>query len=95
LAPLRNEEFSEGFSCQTLSGNSDVVRTAGPVSNSNGTLSVNQIARGGIWTWLSCQRALTVANNVATDVLTSTQNRSESQSSAVDVAHRIAAKIPQ
>ena len=50
---------------------------------------------GWTWNWTTCQRALTVANNVAIDVRTCSENRSDAQSdAAVDIAHQIAAKVP-
>jgi serine/threonine kinase PknH len=71
------------------------VWTVGPVSNTNGTLTATQTL-GGKWVWMSCQRALTVANNVAIDVLTCSENQSDSQSdSAVNIANKIAAKVPK
>jgi PknH-like extracellular domain len=44
---------------------------------------------------VTCQRALTVANNIAIDISTCRPNRSASQpDSAVNIAHQIAAKVP-
>jgi serine/threonine protein kinase len=78
----------------TQSGWDDMVYSAGPVSNVNGTL-IATVILGGNWLWTSCQRALTVANNVAIDVLTCSKNRSDSQSdSAVNISRQIAAKVP-
>jgi hypothetical protein len=82
-----------------VAGKPDVVLTVGPVSNTNGTLSASSTAGGGnsslTWNWNSCQRALTVANNVVIDVLACSGNRSDSQSdAAVNIAHEIAAKVP-
>jgi hypothetical protein len=78
----------------TQAGKPDQVRTVGPISNTNGTLSATQTAEPGTWKWQSCQRALTVANNVAIDVEACTYNQSDSQSdSAVNIAHQIAAKV--
>jgi serine/threonine-protein kinase len=69
--------------------------TVGPVSNTNGTLRAAQTLGGGNWIWQSCQRALTVANNVVIDVSACSENRSDAQSdSAVNIAHQIAAKVP-
>jgi len=69
------------------------VWSVGPVSNTNGTLSATQTqlsAQPKIIGW-ACQRALTVANNVAIDV----SECSSSQSGlAVNIAHQIAAKVP-
>jgi PknH-like extracellular domain len=39
-----------------------------------------------------CQRALTVANNVAVDITTCSENQSDA---AVNIANRIAAKVPK
>ena len=83
----------------TAAGQPDQVWTVGPVSNTNGTLSATHTLGGGnssvTWNWDSCQRALTVANNVAIDVLACSENRSDSRSdSAVNIAHQIAAKVP-
>jgi eukaryotic-like serine/threonine-protein kinase len=78
----------------TQEGYPDQEWTVGPVSNANGTLSATETL-GGNWLWESCQRALTVANNVAIDVETCSKNQSDSQSdSAVNIAHQIAAKVP-
>jgi PknH-like extracellular domain len=82
----------------TVAGKPDRVWTVGPVANTNGTLSATKTVGGdssGTWNWLSCQRALTVANNVVIDVSACSHNRSDSQSdSAVNIAHQIAAKVP-
>ena len=69
----------------------------GPVSNTNGTLSATQTYPGGGKANLlvTCQRALTVANNVAIDVDTCSTNLSDSQSGAgVNIVRQIAAKVP-
>jgi hypothetical protein len=59
---------------RTVAGKPDQVWTVGPVSNTNGTLSATTTVGGGdsswTWNWDSCQRALTVANNVAIDIVT-------------------------
>ena len=72
------------------SGQPDVVYGVGPVSNIDGTLSVtrNQEDAKG---W-ACQRALTVANNVAIDVTACSYDLADS---AVKIAHEIAAKCPR
>ncbi len=82
-----------------VTGKPDQVWTVGPVSNINGTLSATKTGAGGdsSWTWhrTTCQRALTVANNVVVDVRTCSENQSDAQSnSAVDIAHQIAARVP-
>jgi hypothetical protein len=67
----------------------------GPVSNTDATLSATATVEQGYWNWTSCQRALTVANNVAIDAIACSENRSDSQSdSGVNIAHQIAAKVP-
>ena len=64
--------------------------TTGPISNSDGTLSITETAEGGNG-W-ACQRALTVANNVAIEVVVCGNN--PKTDSAVNIAHQIAAKVP-
>ncbi len=83
----------------TVAGKPDKVFTVGPVSNTNGTLSATETRGGGdsswTWRWISCQRALTVANNVAIDVEACSENLSDTQSdAAVNIAEQIAAKVP-
>jgi len=80
----------------TVAGKPDQVWTVGPVSNTNGTLSATKTLLGGgdsSWTWYRtpCQRALIVANNVVIDVSACSQNPSDA---AVNIAHQIAAKVP-
>jgi serine/threonine kinase PknH len=87
-----NRQYTE-----TVAGKPDEVWTVGPVSNTNGTLSATQTTGGGdsYWHWDSCQRALTVANNVVIDVKACSQNQSDSQSdSGVNIANQIAGKVP-
>ena len=82
---------------KAVAGQPDMVWTVGPVFNTNGTLSATETEGGGKtgYAWDSCQRALTVANNVVIDVDACSENRSDSQSgSAVNIAHQIAAKVP-
>jgi PknH-like extracellular domain/TIR domain len=74
----------------TLPGQPGLVWSVGPVANINGTLSTTKTPEGSNG-W-ACQRALTVANNVAIDVTTCTSNPSDS---AVNIAKQIAAKVPQ
>jgi hypothetical protein len=62
----------------------------GPVSNTDGTLSATETREGGQG-W-ACQRALTVKNNVAIDITACSDNPANS---AVDIAHKIAAKLPK
>lgn len=62
--------------------------TFGPVTNTNGTLSVTEFQEGaGGW---ACERALNVTNNVAIDIQTCGYNVADS---AVNVAHQIAANV--
>ncbi len=71
----------------TMSGNS-LVESVGPVSNTNGTLSAALNGWRGIEN-MSCQRAFTVAENVAVDV----QTCGGPAGGAVDIAHQIVAKV--
>jgi hypothetical protein len=59
------------------------------VNKVSGTLSISEAQEGGDG-W-SCQRALTVRNNVAIDVLTCASPLAGG--SAVDIAEQIAAKV--
>jgi serine/threonine protein kinase len=68
------------------------AHTVGPVSNTNGTLSATVtgiLARNG--SSGACERALTVANNVAIDIDACGENPS---GAAVNIADQIAAKVP-
>jgi serine/threonine protein kinase len=67
-----------------------VVWSVGPVSNVNGTLSATETGKGEAGS-ITCQRALTVANNIVIDI-----NVCENDPSnvAVTIAHQIAAKVP-
>jgi serine/threonine kinase PknH len=68
------------------------VHTVGPVSNTNGTLSATItgiLARNGASA--VCERALTVANNVAIDIDACGVNPS---GAAVNIADQIATKVP-
>jgi serine/threonine protein kinase len=68
----------------TVAGGAEVWRV-GPVSNTNGILSIARSGKSSI-----CQRALIVANNVAIDV-----GACNSQPNfAVNIAQQIAAKVP-
>jgi serine/threonine protein kinase len=67
-------------------GNSQ-VHTVGPVSNTNGTLSATVTPANSLGV---CERALTVANDVAVDVTAC----GGPSGAAVSVAHQIAAKVP-
>jgi serine/threonine kinase PknH len=73
----------------TLSGKPPQVYTVGPISNTDGTLSAT--SSGGA----TCQRALTVANNVAIDVVGCSVGQSDfTVDPVVNIAHQIAAKVP-
>ena len=63
------------------------IWTVGPVINTNGTLIATQTANDGA----TCQRTLTVANNVTIDVEACGTNPADS---AVNIAQQIAAKVP-
>jgi serine/threonine protein kinase len=78
----------------TEAGQPDTVWSVGPVSNTNGTLSATKTEvspQPAINGW-GCQRALTVANNVAIDVQTCSGSPS---GPAVNIARQIAAKVPR
>ena len=70
-------------------GKPAVVWTVAGVNKVSGTLSTSEAQEGGAG-W-SCQRALTVRNNVAIDVLTCASPLAGG--SAVDIAEQIAAKV--
>ncbi|GAB3038585.1 serine/threonine-protein kinase PknH/PknJ [Mycobacterium bourgelatii] len=72
------------------SGFPDTVEKVGPVANNNGTLSatLTNAANSAI----NCQRAFTVANNVAVDVQACNSSPT-SDAVAVSVAHQIANKV--
>jgi serine/threonine-protein kinase len=76
----------------TLPGQPNHVVIVGQFSNMSGTLSAPQTftANNGVGT---CQRALTVASNVAIDVVTCFNNVPAESDSAVNIAHQIAAKV--
>ncbi|MFZ0905020.1 MAG: sensor domain-containing protein [Mycobacterium sp.] len=87
LASLRQPQHDE----TTLAGQTE-AHTVGPVSNTNGTLSARVtgvLARNG--SSGACERALTVANNVAIDIDACGENPS---GAAVNIADQIAAKVP-
>jgi serine/threonine kinase PknH len=68
------------------------AHTVGPVSNTNGTLSATitgVLARNG--SSGACERALTLANNVAIDIAACGQSPS---GAAINIADQIAAKVP-
>ena len=67
----------------------DVVWAVQDVSDDNGMLSTHKIQEGGDG-W-SCQRALTVANNVSIDVMTCSYD--QASDAAVDITHQIAVKV--
>jgi serine/threonine kinase PknH len=74
---------------QHAPSNANAVWDVGPVSNTGGTLSVTltQEQSSG---WL-CQRALTVRNNVAVDVIACGYNQGDF---GINIAHQIADKVP-
>lgn len=70
-------------------GKPDTVWTVSGTTNDNGMLTTSQVQEGGDgWT---CQRALTVRNNVAIDTVTCAYF--QAGGSAVDIAQQIAAKV--
>ncbi|MGB6209220.1 sensor domain-containing protein, partial [Mycobacterium sp.] len=76
----------------------NMMHTAGPVSNTNGTLSVTQ-NQDGVELVFSCQRALTVAHNIVVDIMACSLNQADAQlgtesDAAINIAHQIAAKVP-
>jgi serine/threonine kinase PknH len=83
-----NRQFTETYPRQP-----DAVWSVGPVSNTNGTLSATQteVSPQPAIKGSGCQRALTVANNVAIDVRACSGNPADS---GVNIAHQIAAKVP-
>jgi len=69
------------------------VWTVGPVANNNGTLSATETAATGTGTEVAgwtCQRALTVAVDVAVDIIACNSSRSDA---AINIARQIAAKV--
>jgi hypothetical protein len=78
----------------TPPGQPDGVWSVGPVSNTNGNLSATstEVSPPPAVPGWSCQRALTVVDNVAIDINTCSDSVSDS---AVEIAHQIAAKIPR
>lgn len=71
-----------------MPGKPDTVWTVAAVTNDNGTLSASQVQEGGDgWT---CQRALTVRNNIAIDLVGCSYSLSGSP--VTDMATQIAAK---
>jgi hypothetical protein len=66
--------------------------TVGAISNTNGVLSTTSTLQDPPSTgWKACGRALTVKNNVIIDVNTCSI---DPKNSAVDIANKIAAKVP-
>ncbi|SOJ57670.1 Serine/threonine-protein kinase PknH [Mycobacterium simulans] len=66
----------------------DTIWTVAGVTSDNGTLSTSQVQEGGEG-W-DCQRALTVRNNIAIDIVTCAY--SQNSSTAIDIANQIAAR---
>jgi PknH-like extracellular domain len=71
-------------------GKLDWIYAVGPISNMAGMLSTTTTLEGGNG-W-ACQRALTVRNNVAVDVLACSLNLPAD--TAVNIAQKIATKVP-
>ena len=69
-------------------GQPDVVFTVGPIVKISDTLSTTREGGEGS----ACQRALTVSNNIAIDVAACPNNPGNT---AVNIANRIAAKVPK
>jgi PknH-like extracellular domain len=70
-------------------GKGDTVWTVAASTKENGTLSTSEVQEGGDgWT---CQRALTVRNNVAIDIVTCSYGQTGAV--AVNVAQQIATKV--
>jgi hypothetical protein len=66
--------------------------TVAPISNTNGVLSTTSTLQDPPSTgWRACGRALTVKNNVIVDANTCSV---DPKNSAVDIANKIAAKVP-
>lgn len=83
-AACSNRRFSDPHP-----GQPDTVWTVAEVTQRDGTLSTSEIQEGGNgWT---CQRALTVRNNVAIDIATCAY--AQPGSAAKDIALQIAAKM--
>nr|WP_144206587.1 sensor domain-containing protein [Mycobacterium tilburgii] len=78
---VENRRFSD-----VVPGQPDTVWTVAGVADDNGMLSASEVQEGGDG-W-SCQRALTVRNNVAVDVVTCAY--SQAGTPATDIAGRIA-----
>jgi serine/threonine kinase PknH len=77
----------------TLPGKPGQVYTVGPVSNANGTLSATSTQQSA--NAVTCQRALSVANNVAIDIVACSYSQSDPTANpVVNIAHQIAAKVP-
>jgi PknH-like extracellular domain len=85
-AACANRRFSDAPQGQT-----ETVWTVADTHQVSGTLSTSEVQEGG-GGW-SCQRALTVRNNVAIDTVTCAYFLAGG--SAVDIAQQIAAKVPQ
>jgi serine/threonine-protein kinase len=74
---------------RTPKGGASQQWAVGPISNSGGTLSNTTTEQGG--SGEVCERAVTVADNVAVDV--STCSHTNASGTAVNIAHQIAAKV--
>jgi hypothetical protein len=71
---------------QYRSGVTQAQISVGPIANANGTLSTTKKSADGP----ACQRALTVANNVAIDITACSDSPGNA---AVNIAHQIATKV--
>lgn len=70
-------------------GQADTIWSVGDVNAANGMLTGSEVQQAGDgWT---CQRALTVRNNLSIDIVTCAYN--ETGTSAVDIANQIAGKV--
>ncbi|OBK30307.1 hypothetical protein A5634_16490 [Mycobacterium asiaticum] len=94
-ANFYNSQVQDWKSCSNRrfndvsAGQPDTIWSVGDVHNENGMLSSSQVQEGGDgWT---CQRALTVRNNLSIDVVTCAYN--ETGTSAIDIANQIAGKV--
>jgi serine/threonine kinase PknH len=71
----------------------DEIWSVGPVSNTNGTKSATRTGNVDSRN-ATCQRALTVANNVAIDVAACGTSPGSQSGAAAYIARQIAAKVP-
>lgn len=74
---------------RTPPGGASQQWAVGPISNASGTLSNTITEQGG--SGETCERALTVSDNVAIDI--STCSHGNASGTAINIAHQIAAKV--